>query len=59
MVVNSGYFLVVVFVCFPSLGYAGGGLSDVCVIVGVVSFLGLRFFCLILSVRLGLWICIV
>ena len=43
MVVDSGYFLVVVFVCFPSLGYASWELSDVCVIVGVVRFLVLGF----------------
>ena len=43
MVVNSGSLLVVVFVCFPSLGYAGGELPDFCGIVGVVSFLGLKF----------------
>ena len=42
MVVNSGYFfLLVVFVCFPSLSCVGGGLSDACVIMGVVGFLGL------------------
>ena len=43
MAVNSGYFLVIVFVCFPSLSCVGGGLSDVCAIVVVVGFLGLRF----------------
>ena len=42
MVVNFG-FLVVMFVCFPPLSCAGGGLSDVCVIMGVVGFLGLWF----------------
>ena len=35
--------LVGEFVCFPSLSCAVGGLSDVCAIVGVVGFLGLRF----------------
>ena len=35
MDVNSGYFLVVVFVCFPSLCNAGGGLADV--FVGAVA----------------------
>ena len=43
MIVNSGCFSVVVFVYFPSLGYAGGRLSDVHIIVGAVSFLGLHF----------------
>ena len=43
MVVSSSYLSVVVFVCFHSLGYAGGGLSDICVVVGVVSFLVLGF----------------
>ena len=38
VVVNSNYFSVVAFVRFPSLGYAGGGLSIACVIVGTVSF---------------------
>ena len=32
MVVNSSYFLIVVFVCYPSLGYAGGELSVACVL---------------------------
>ena len=59
MVVNSGYFSVVVFVCFPSLGYAGGGLSDACVFVGAVSFFGSKFDVLVLSVTLRLRICIV
>ena len=36
-------FLVVVYMCFPSLSCAGGGLSDVCVFVGVVGFLELWF----------------
>ena len=43
MVVNSGYFSVVVFVYFPSLGYIGRGLLEVCVIVHIVSSLGLGF----------------
>ena len=43
MVVNSDFFLVAEFVCFPSLSCAVGGLSDVCVIMGVVDFLGLWF----------------
>ena len=43
MVVNSDYVLVVLFVCLSFLGYAGGGLSDVCVIVGVVGFLDQGF----------------
>ena len=34
-------FLVVEFVCFFSLSCAGGGLSDACVIMGDVGFLGL------------------
>ena len=42
MVVNSSYFFGGI-VCFPSLSCAGRGLSDVCVIMGVVGFLGLRF----------------
>ena len=59
MVVNSGYlfifyFLMVGFVCFPSLGCADEELSVVCFIMGVVGFLGL-----LLSVRLGLWLHIV
>ena len=42
MVVNSDYFfLMVEFVCFASLSCAGGELLDVCIIVGVVGFLGL------------------
>ena len=54
-------FLVVVFVCFPSLSCVGGGLLDVCTIVGAVGFLGLStsVFLLVHSVRLGLWIHIV
>ena len=40
LVIFSSFF-VVEFVCFPSLSCAGGGLLDVCVIVGVVGFLGL------------------
>ena len=36
-------FLVIVFVFFPSLSCAGGGLSDIYVIMGVVGFLGLWF----------------
>ena len=43
MVVNSGYFSVVVFVCLPSLGYIGGGYQMPVFFVGVVSFLGLGF----------------
>ena len=43
MVVSSCYLLVVVLVCFSSLGYTSGGLSEVCVIVGVVSILGSGF----------------
>ena len=31
------------FVCFPSLSGVGGGLSDICTIVGIFGFLGLRF----------------
>ena len=37
-----GFFLVV-FVCFFSLSCAGGGLSDACVIMGVVGFLVFGF----------------
>ena len=37
------YFLVVVFVCFPSLGFVDVRLSVNYVFVGVVSFLGLGF----------------
>ena len=44
MVVNSDYFLVVVFVCLPFLGYNGGVLSDASVFVGVVSFIQVGFF---------------
>ena len=43
MVVNSGSLSVVVFVFFPPLGYAGRGFPDFCNIVGVVSFVGLKF----------------
>ena len=45
MIVNSSFFffLEVVFVCLPSLSCASGGLSDACVIMGVVGFLRLRF----------------
>ena len=35
---------MIVFVCFPFLSCAGGGLSDDCAIVGVISFLELRVF---------------
>ena len=44
MIVNSYYFSMIVFVCFPSLGFASGRLSVACVFVGVVNFLGLEFF---------------
>ena len=43
MVVNSCYFSVVVVVCFPSLGFAGGRISVDCVFVGAVRFLGFGF----------------
>ena len=43
MIVNSCYFLVVVFVCFPSLGFTSGKLSVVCVFVGVKTSLGWSF----------------
>ena len=59
MIVNSCYFLVVVFVCFPSLGFACESLPAACVFVGDVSFLRLEFFLLALSVVLDLWIGIV
>ena len=44
MVGNSGHFSVVMFVCFPSLGYVGGRLSVASVFVGTVSFLVLKSF---------------
>ena len=43
MIVNSCYFLEVVFVCFPSLGFVDVRLSVACVFLGAVSFLGLEF----------------
>ena len=44
MIASSCYFSVVVFVCFPSLEFAGVKLSVACVFVGTVSFLELEFF---------------
>ena len=44
MVVNSCYFSVVVFMCFPSFGFAGGVLSVACIFVDAVSFPS-RTFC--------------
>ena len=41
MTVNSCYFLVVVFVVFPSLQFAGVRLSVACAFVCADSFLGL------------------
>ena len=43
MIASSCYFSVVVFVWFPSLGFAGMKLSVACVFVGAASFLGLEF----------------
>ena len=51
MVVNSCYFSVVVVVCFPSLGFAGGRLSAMFLLVQLVS-LGWVFL-LVLSVGLA------
>ena len=52
---TSVIFLVVVFVCFPSLSYVGGGLSEVCAIMCIVGVFVFGF-PLVLSVRLGLFI---
>ena len=48
--------MVVLWVCFSSLEFAGVGLFISCIFVGVTNFPGLDFFLLELSVRLDLWI---
>ena len=43
MIVNSCYFLVVAFVCFPYLGFAGVRISVACIFVDVGGFLSFDF----------------
>ena len=54
----TSHFLVVVFVYFPSLGYAGEGLSIVCTF-GCSFLPWFGDFLLVFSVGLDLWIGIV